>query len=160
MLFSDQKGQPWKHGFWILLLFTQFLIYWVLVYAFKYVNSIEHTYTVFTKNGECSYEKLFTYILLRSDKSAAGEIFKFSVLVLFDFYYCIFSEFSCLLPFSSLDPVSAPPCHWNVFFLSLFWATHYFMYFPLSPSFSVYCMMDSLWKAFCAIVCWLKLHFT
>lgn len=62
MLFSDQKRQQWKHDFWILLLFTQFLIYLVLVYVFKYVNSIELTYTVFTKNGECNYEKLFAYI--------------------------------------------------------------------------------------------------
>lgn len=65
------------------------------------------------KLGECNYDILFAH----SDNSEVGEIVKISVLILFGWFYCIFSEFNCLLPFPSLDSISAAACDWNTFFL-------------------------------------------
>lgn len=100
----------WKHDFGILVLFHQFLVSLDLFYVFKYVNPILLAYTVLMKVGECNYDMLFTYLLLAVITWQQEKIVKISVLSLLGCFYCIFSEFNCLLPFPSLDPISAPPC--------------------------------------------------
>lgn len=99
----------WEHDFRILFLFHQFLISLDLVYVFKYVNPILLTYTVLAKLGECDYYILFTHILVAVlTQQQEKQLVYVSCLVVFIVFF--FSEFNCLLPFPSLDPISAPVC--------------------------------------------------